>query len=448
MKSNYGASERLDDPHVSVVTLNWNGLEHLAPCYASLHELDYPPDKLELILVDNGSTDGSIKFMRSRFPRVRLIENGTNLGFARANNIGAREAKGKYVAFLNNDTRVDAAWLSELVAAIEADQDIVCAASKMLTWEGDRVDFGGGSVNFHGWGFHPTRGEPASAYTETRELLFACGGSMLIDRQVFLDVGGFDEDFFIYYEDVDLGWRLWVLGHQVVFAPKAITYHRLHGDTSSMQNEKRVAITERNTLLAAIKNYEEENLARVLPAALLLMLERAYLLAGIDSQRYKLDPHPARNTLPSEPDTAGADRASLQRKGVRSVWQRGFWWGVRKAFRKVWRLACQQFILRFNHQLEAVPRPSLGPLVATHDVVQLLPRILEKRSDIQQRRKRSDAEILPLFGEPFHPGLENDRYVEAQRRISELFGIQQMFRSVHPFDANPGDQGWADPGEP
>jgi GT2 family glycosyltransferase len=427
MKHTHGRIESSHVPEVSVVTLNWNGLQHLNPCYEALRELDYPHDKLELILVDNGSTDGSIEFMRSHFPQVRLIENGTNVGFARANNIGTRQARGQYVAFLNNDTRVDAAWLNELVAAVESDSDIACAASKMLTWAGDRIDFGGGTINFHGVGFHPNRGEPASTGTELRELLFACGGSMLIDRQVFLDAGGFDEDFFIYSEDVDLGWRLWVLGHRVVFAPKAITYHRLHGDTGGMQNEKRVAITERNTLLAAIKNYEEENLARVLPAALLLMLERAYLLAGIDSQRYKLDPHQTCDALPGELGTAGAGLSSRQTKGVGSAWQAGFWQGVRRAFRKAWRRGCQQFILRFNHQLEAVPRPSLGPLVAAHDVLQLLPCILEKRSDIQRRRKRSDAEILPLFGEPFHPALETDRYTESQSRISQLLGIQQMF---------------------
>ena len=421
-------SDGSETPRVSVITLNWNGLRHLEPCYASLRELHYPADKLELILADNGSSDGSIEFMRQRFPEVKLIQNGTNLGFAGANNIGARQASGQYVAFLNNDTRVDAEWLNELVAAVEADPDVVCAASKMLTWDGTTIDFGGGSMNFHGSGFHPTRGEPASSCAEPRELLFACGGSMLIDRQVFLDCGGFDEDFFIYYEDVDLGWRLWVLGYKVVFAPAAITYHRLHGDTSSMQNEKRVSITERNTLLAVIKNYGDQALASVLPASLLLMLERAYLLTGTDSQRYKLDPHQSPGVSADGQSAVPAGSPRQQVTGPKGPSGHGIRrLSVRRGVRKAWRVGCQQFILRFNDQLEAVPRRSLGPLVAAHDVIQLLPRMMDKRADIQRRRRRSDADILPLFAEPFHPGLENDLYIQAQNRIAELLGIQQMF---------------------
>lgn len=440
MRTYRGSVDSPSLPQVSVVVLNWNGLAHLKPCFASLRELDYPSDRLELILVDNGSSDGSIQFMRNHFPEVRLVKNGTNLGFATANNIGAREARGQYVAFLNNDTRVDAAWLKELVAVAETDHRVVCAASRMLTWAGDRTDFSGGSMNFHGAAFHPRRGETATSWdTDARELLFACGGSMLIDRQIFLDVGGFDDDFFAYYEDVDLGWRLWVLGHKVVFAPGAITYHRLHGTSGGMRYEERVAITERNTLLAAIKNYEDETLARILPAALLLMLERAYLLSGTDSQRYKLDPHQVSASRSGQVGTVDADRSSQQRKGFASPWERGIWHGLGRAFRKAWRLGCQQFILRLNHELEAVPRPSLGPLVGAHDVIRLLPRALEKRSSIQRHRKRSDAEILPLFGEPFHPGLETIQYTEAQNRITELFGIQQMFGSIHQSDANPGD---------
>jgi len=413
-------------PTASVVTLNWNGLVHLEPCYESLRKLDYPRDKLELLLVDNGSRDGSVEFVQQRFPEVKIIQNSTNLGFARANNIGARQARGRYVAFLNNDTRVHPAWLKELVAAVEPDLEAVCAASKILTWDGDSIDFAGGSMNFHGVGFQPGSGSPdIDAFSEPRDLLFACGGSMLIDREVFLDCGGFDEDFFIYYEDVDLGWRLWVLGYKVIFAPRAITYHRLHGDTSGMQNEKRVSITERNTLLAVIKNYDDENLARVLPAALLLMMERAFLLADTDSQRYKLD---AGYRAGGGPDLSSGRDGQEKREGTQSLIQRhGLWNTVRRATRKAWRLGCRRFIIRFNEQLEAVPRPSIGPLVAAHDVIQLLPSAMAKRSEIQRRRKRSDADILPLFRQPFHPGLRQDLYAQAQSRVTEAFGIPGMF---------------------
>src|SRR5690349_20246239 len=102
-------------PSVSVVVLNFNGLKHLETCFTSLQALDYPGDKLELILTDNGSSDGSLAFMRDRFPHVRLIETGGNIGFAAGNNYGAERANGQYVAFLNNDTRVEPDWLIEMV---------------------------------------------------------------------------------------------------------------------------------------------------------------------------------------------------------------------------------------------------------------------------------------------------------------------------------------------
>jgi len=437
---NHHGIETSDWPTVSVVTLNWNGMVHLEPCYGSLRELDYPQDKLELVLVDNGSTDGSVEFMQQRFPEVKIIKNRTNLGFCKANNLGARAAQGKYVAFLNNDTHVHPAWLKELVAAVQEGEKVICAASKILTWEGDRIDFVGGNMNFHGMGSQPAYGSTdVNAFSEPRELLFACGGSMLIDREVFLDCGGFDEDFFIYYEDVDLGWRLWVLGYKVVFVPTAITYHRFHGDTGGWQDEKRITLTERNTLLAVIKNYSDENLARVLPAALMLMIERAFLLSKVDGQRYRLgviQQEEDRNPLVGlGPGKSEALQDKIRRQGLWSV--------ARRAARKAWRVICQRFILRFNRELEAVPRTSISPLVAAADVVRLLPNAMEKRAEIQRRRKRSDAELAPLFRQPFRPSLRHDLYEQVQNRIVDAFGIQTLFDVDMPAQA---DIGQADEG--
>ena len=124
-------------PTVSVVVLNFNGLKHLEPCFTSLQALDYPADKLELMLVDNGSSDASLAFMRERFPGVRLVETGGNLGFAAGNDYGAERAHGQFVAFLNNDTRVDPDWLRELVKGIaEGPPGTICTSSLMLDWEG------------------------------------------------------------------------------------------------------------------------------------------------------------------------------------------------------------------------------------------------------------------------------------------------------------------------
>src|SRR5436190_2040611 len=120
-------------PSVSVVVLNYNGLKHLDPCFRSLTNLDYPADRLELLLLDNGSTDDSLAFMREHFPSVRLEQSPTNLGFAAGNNLGAERAKGQYVAFLNNDTRVEPTWLKELVNSLAySDDTTVCTSSLML----------------------------------------------------------------------------------------------------------------------------------------------------------------------------------------------------------------------------------------------------------------------------------------------------------------------------
>src|SRR5262245_14032635 len=130
-------------PTVSVVVLNYNGLRHLRTCFEALTALDYPSDRLELMLVDNGSSDDSLAFMREHFPGVRLVETGANLGFAAGNNYGAERATGEYVAFLNNDTRVEPDWLLEMVKSLLADRDsgVVCTSSLMLDWDGEKIDF-------------------------------------------------------------------------------------------------------------------------------------------------------------------------------------------------------------------------------------------------------------------------------------------------------------------
>jgi len=221
-------------PRATVIVVNYNGREHLADCFPSLASLLYPRDKLEIIMVDNGSRDGSVEFIRDNFPQIKIIQNDRNLGFAQASNIGARGASGEYVAFLNNDMRVDPHWLIELVKPVLRDRDVVCAASKILSWDGKRIDFVGGALNFYGHGFQLDYGKGnIDDYTQERPLLFACGGATLIDKEVFLECGGFDEDYFAFFEDVDLGWRLWILGYKVLFAPKAIAYHKHHGTSKN-----------------------------------------------------------------------------------------------------------------------------------------------------------------------------------------------------------------------
>jgi GT2 family glycosyltransferase len=190
-----------DLPSATIVIPNYNGVHHLDDCLASLRALRYDGSHCEVLLVDNASTDGSAEWTRTHYPEVRVVEAGENLGFAGACNLGARESTCAIVAFLNNDMRVDEAWLTELTNPFDGQRDVVATGGKILSWNGKAIDFVGGQVNFYGHGFQPLHGRPADDAAEltTRPALFACGGSMAARRELFLRSGGFDEDYFAFF---------------------------------------------------------------------------------------------------------------------------------------------------------------------------------------------------------------------------------------------------------
>ncbi len=435
-------SQDLDLPSVSVIVLNYNGQEHLETCFRSLQGLDYPVDRLELMLVDNASTDGSVEFMRTHFPGVTLICNEHNYGFSKGNNIGARQASGEYVAFLNNDMRVDSLWLRELVKPLLHDPQVACAGSKILTWDGRHVDFGGVAANFYGYGFQIGWGQPAAACDEDKAILHACGGAMLIRRPVFLDAGGFDEDFFAYYEDLDLGWRLWVLGYQVVYAAQSRAYHVHHGYWKREPDEKKRLLYERNALSTVIKNYEEQNLQRILPVALMLLLRRAFLVADIDPRPYRSEPLAAFPGLYQEARTTptaasrytgryyvGEAWRTLRRDGPGSLVSKTRAELLRRAaiLRARWQRASGQRAPATPGQSVEVPRNTLSYLLAANDVVAWYGKLLEKRARIQAARRRSDTEILRLFGMPLEVCFFDPRYEQTQWELVRAFGIDQLF---------------------
>jgi GT2 family glycosyltransferase len=260
-------------PKVSVVIVNLNGINHLKQCFASIEKLNYPKDKLEVIVVDNGSNDGSAEYINEKYVWIKLIINKKNEGFAKPCNDGARAASGEYVAFLNNDMKVKCDWLTELIASLKA-SSAVCAGSVILSWNGDQLDFAGGSVSFYGMGyqynFHKQMRQVEPTLKCDKEIMFACGGAMIIDRRIFLETGGFDEDYFAYYEDVDLGWRLNILGYKVVLSVKSRVFHRHHGTSGSFAKEYRNMLFERNSLYTLFKNTGDELLQKAfLPTVLM-----------------------------------------------------------------------------------------------------------------------------------------------------------------------------------
>ncbi len=257
-----------DDPPpsaVSAIVINYNGRRFLDELLAGLLGQTHPP--FETLLYDNASTDGSAQYVRDNFHRVRVVETGENLGFSRAANRAARQARGEFLALLNPDIKLEADWLAQLVEAARADPEVAAVACKLrLYHKPDLLNGVGGAMNRLGYTwdigmFETDRGQ----YDAPREVLFASAGAALFRRSAWLEAGGFDERFFMYHEDVDLGWRLWLRGFRVVTAPAAVAFHHFGGSTGAEQGFGwREVMGERHNMRALLKNYEPANALRAL----------------------------------------------------------------------------------------------------------------------------------------------------------------------------------------
>jgi len=260
---------------VSVIIPNYNGRSHLPDCIASLLATVPWSVELEIIVVDNGSTDDSIGWLNATHPKVRVIANGRNLGFARAVNRGAQEGHGEYVAFLNTDMRVDADWLAALLDTLRKARDMKCVGSIVLDWTGEKVDFAGRPDDALNLLMRPpAESSMLAKVSEDSSLLFASGGAMLMRRASFLELGGFDEDYFLYNEDVDFGWRFWLRGGRVVRSARSRVYHRGGASAQEFGLESVMRLAQSSTLCTLIKNLGEEELRRVLPLVLYYLVDR------------------------------------------------------------------------------------------------------------------------------------------------------------------------------
>jgi len=253
-------------PAVSIIIVNWNGKSYLPACLGSLAALDYPQDKLEVIVVDNASTDGSQEYIKDACPEVRIIQLDKNHGFCRPNNVGAKAAAGEYLVFLNNDTEVTPGWLRALVKPALEDAEVVSVASRMLYADHrGTVNTAGGKITIIGGGFYRGYGDKDGVkYDEAGYTGFGCAAGVLVRRDFFIDAGGFDEDYFAACEEHDLGWRAWLYGHKVAYAPAAIMYHHESGTfgTRSNYDPAKVYLNTRNRLYNLVKNLDGGNMLR------------------------------------------------------------------------------------------------------------------------------------------------------------------------------------------
>ena len=234
-------------PKVSVIIVNYNGKKFLEKCLESLCKVNY--ENFEIIVVDNNSTDGSIELVTKNYPSIILLKLNSNKGFAEPNNIGAKIANGKYLLFLNNDTIVTPNFISEMVQVIENDKKIAICQSLLLKPD-ESVDSSGDFIDHLGVVYNSTK-----KTDEIREISSARGASMLIRKDVFDILEGFDEKFYVSFEDVDLGWRTWMIGYKVILTPKSVVYH-VGGQTIKSKKPEIAFHGFKNQLAMKITNFE------------------------------------------------------------------------------------------------------------------------------------------------------------------------------------------------
>ncbi|HWM07671.1 MAG TPA: glycosyltransferase family 2 protein, partial [Actinophytocola sp.] len=364
-------------PAVSVIVVNYRGAEDTITCLRALREeLDYPAELLQLICVDNDSGDGGAARIRKE-PGVQVVEAGANLGFAGGCNLGARHATGTVLAFLNNDARPHPDWVSSAVAVLRAQPTVAAVASKVLDWAGETIDFVDAGLTWFGMGYKRHAGQPDTGeHDDARDVLFATGSAMFVRAGVFRELGGFDERFFMFYEDVDLGWRLNLRGWRVRYEPRSLTYHRHHASMSKVDtpdNARELYLLERNALAALYKNLSDATLAKALPAALALAVRRATARGDVDPTQLEI----------GGPDTGGST--------------------------------------------VEVPRTTLAGLLAIDQFVELLPSLAGAREVEQAARVRSDADLIPLMRKAMEPAYPLPRYLAAHDVLVDVFGLEDAF---------------------
>lgn len=365
---------------VSVVLVNYRGAEDTITCLQAFADVEWPDDRLELVVIDNDSGDGSAERIRAAVPRAKVVESGANLGFAGGCNLGVEHATGEWVAFLNNDARPGPRWIAAAVEAMQADPTIGAVASKVLDWDGNLVDYVDGSLTWYGAGYKREAEKPDSPeYDVPKDVLFGTGAAMFVPTALYREVGGFDERFFMFYEDVDLGWRLNLLGYRVRYVPGSVAFHKHHVTMKKFGNFREAYLLERNALLSMYKNLDDESLAKALPAAMALAVRRSIARTGLDATSLDLQRSPG-----------GDDVGTVE-----------------------------------------VPKMALTGFFAIDYLVDQFPGLAESRRELQAARRRSDRELFPLFRHAIEPAYAIEGYNSAHDALVDAFGIAEHFVSRH-----------------
>ena len=397
-----------DTPAVSVIIPTLRADKDLTRALESLAQ-DKDAPSHEVLVVFNAPKPSDIDIVKHH-PQARAVQTLTNLGFAGACDLGAREAVGGTLAFLNDDMTVRPGWLKSMVSCLE-DRGCAAAGGRILSEDGKRTDFAGGSVNLIGWGFQMGHGEAVEedGFVAHQWLPFACGGNFAIKAEAFEAAGGFDEAFFAFYEDVDLGWRLRLMGHDIAFAYDAVALHSSGSTGNLMPPALKWFLQERNALMTVIKNYSPDVLDKILPIALALVGVRAQVLSGLDIDDIANDRAWKEWIFASEQSVLQPDSAFHVKHGLLD----GVKESLKSGMKSVRKGSMPQNYLPIENR-------GVASLCALEWIMVNWETIFEKRAKVQSMRKRSDKEILPLFDYPVRPVLGHPREIEAMRPLEKV----------------------------
>lgn len=247
---------------VKVIIVNWNGKKFLPRVLEALRHQTFK--RFSTLIVDNGSTDGSLDLIYMQFPEVDVLSLGTNIGFSAANNLAIKNVSEEYTALLNNDAVPHSGWLKSLVDSLQTHPQAGIAASKMLFFDFPGViDRAGDGYTTSGTGRLRGRGDASEHFGSTEWVFGACAGAALYRTSLFSDVGLFDENFFLIYEDVDLNFRAQLKGHKCLYVPEAVVYHK-GGMTIGHNSSLSVYYGHRNLEWAYIQNMPSRLIRRTL----------------------------------------------------------------------------------------------------------------------------------------------------------------------------------------
>jgi GT2 family glycosyltransferase len=259
-------------PKVAIIILNYNGKQYLPDCLCSATKLDYPQDDYKIFFDDNASTDDSVEYVKNNFPQVQVNVNQENTGFAQGNNIAMERALNKgfdYIFLLNQDTIVEPDFLTKIVKLAESDDNIGSVQPKIMLYpDKDQVNSMGNAIHYLGFGFSSGGYQEFKGDLKPKEVTYASGAAVLYKAAVLEKVGLFDPEFFMYHEDLDLGWRIRMAGYKNMLVPDAVIYHKFEFSKSV----KKYYYMERNRFITILENYKWLTILLITPACLAMEL--------------------------------------------------------------------------------------------------------------------------------------------------------------------------------